>query len=147
MPKCLNYGWFLPYKAPDNEFGAWKKYYLGCVQTPDYKPALDFQVKILGQIYCQWWIALSFYIHVVTQRNVIFFLARILGNEYNILSDAMPAIFLFKWIYWIENKSSTVQQLNKCVIGVHASPKSVPTQKEEAAQVCPGVREDVPHQQ
>lgn len=51
MPKCLNYGWFLPYKAPDNEFGAWKKYYLGCVQTPDYKPALDFQVKILGQIY------------------------------------------------------------------------------------------------
>lgn len=43
MPKCLNYGWFLPYKAPDNEFGAWKKYYLGCVQTPDYKPALDFQ--------------------------------------------------------------------------------------------------------
>lgn len=53
MPKCLNYGWFLPYKAPDNEFGAWKKYYLGCVQTPDYKPALDFQVKLLGQIYYQ----------------------------------------------------------------------------------------------
>ncbi|XP_062586271.1 epithelial cell-transforming sequence 2 oncogene-like [Saccostrea cucullata] len=43
MPKCLNYGWFLPYKAPDNEFGAWKKYYLGCVQTPDYRPALDIQ--------------------------------------------------------------------------------------------------------
>ncbi|XP_078322430.1 epithelial cell-transforming sequence 2 oncogene-like isoform X2 [Crassostrea virginica] len=43
MPKCLNYGWFLPYKPPDNEFGGWKKYYLGCVQTPDYRPALDFQ--------------------------------------------------------------------------------------------------------
>lgn len=74
MPKCLNYGWFLPYKAPDNEFGAWKKYYLGCVQTPDYKPALDFQVKLLGQIYYQLGIALTFYIHVVTQRNVNFFL-------------------------------------------------------------------------
>ncbi|KAK3098400.1 hypothetical protein FSP39_019161 [Pinctada imbricata] len=41
MPKCLKYGWFLPYKAPDNEYGAWKKYFLGCVQTPDYTPAAD----------------------------------------------------------------------------------------------------------
>ena len=48
MPKCLQYGWFLPYQAPDNEFGAWKKYFLGCVQTPDYTPALDTLVCILA---------------------------------------------------------------------------------------------------
>ena len=52
MPKCLNYGWFLPYKPPDNEFGGWKKYYLGCVQTPDYRPALDFQVLFSSDVSC-----------------------------------------------------------------------------------------------
>ena len=52
MPKCLNYGWFLPYKPPDNEFGGWKKYYLGCVQTPDYRPALDFQVSFSSDVSC-----------------------------------------------------------------------------------------------
>lgn len=36
MTKCLKYGWFLPYTAPDNEYGAWKRHYVACVQTLDY---------------------------------------------------------------------------------------------------------------
>ncbi|XP_071113963.1 epithelial cell-transforming sequence 2 oncogene-like [Haliotis cracherodii] len=34
--KCLKYGWFLPYTAADNEYGAWKRHYIACVQTLDY---------------------------------------------------------------------------------------------------------------
>lgn len=36
MPKCLMRGWFLPYTPPDNEYGAWKKHYLFCVDHLDY---------------------------------------------------------------------------------------------------------------
>ncbi|XP_046583392.1 LOW QUALITY PROTEIN: epithelial cell-transforming sequence 2 oncogene-like [Haliotis rubra] len=34
--KCLKYGWFLPYTSADNEYGAWKRHYIACVQTLDY---------------------------------------------------------------------------------------------------------------
>ena len=36
MAKCLKYGWYLPYSPPEYETGAWKRHYIGCVQTLDY---------------------------------------------------------------------------------------------------------------
>ncbi|XP_076445720.1 epithelial cell-transforming sequence 2 oncogene-like [Babylonia areolata] len=35
MPKCLRYGWFLPYTPADNEYGAWKRHYVACIHTLD----------------------------------------------------------------------------------------------------------------
>ncbi|XP_022108394.1 epithelial cell-transforming sequence 2 oncogene-like isoform X2 [Acanthaster planci] len=35
MPKCIKLGWFLPYKPKDNEYGAWKRHYVHCLQTLD----------------------------------------------------------------------------------------------------------------
>ncbi|XP_003790333.1 epithelial cell-transforming sequence 2 oncogene-like isoform X1 [Otolemur garnettii] len=36
MPKCIKFGWFLPYTPTDNEFGAWKHHYIACVSTLDW---------------------------------------------------------------------------------------------------------------
>ncbi|XP_075859037.1 epithelial cell-transforming sequence 2 oncogene-like [Microcebus murinus] len=36
MPKCIRFGWFLPYTPADNEFGAWKHHYIACVSTLDW---------------------------------------------------------------------------------------------------------------
>ncbi|XP_041351250.1 epithelial cell-transforming sequence 2 oncogene-like [Gigantopelta aegis] len=36
IAKCKKYGWFLPYTPADNEYGAWKRHYVACVQTLDY---------------------------------------------------------------------------------------------------------------
>ncbi|XP_052238389.1 epithelial cell-transforming sequence 2 oncogene-like [Dreissena polymorpha] len=36
MPKCLKYGWFLPYTPAMHEYGSWKRHYVGCVLTLDY---------------------------------------------------------------------------------------------------------------
>ncbi|KAL4233601.1 epithelial cell transforming sequence 2 oncoprotein-like [Mactra antiquata] len=36
MPKCMKYGWFLPYTPSEYEFGSWKRHYIACVQTMDY---------------------------------------------------------------------------------------------------------------
>ncbi|CAL1534144.1 unnamed protein product [Lymnaea stagnalis] len=36
LPKCVRLGWFLPYTPADNEYGAWKRHYVACIQTLDY---------------------------------------------------------------------------------------------------------------
>ncbi|XP_030665618.1 epithelial cell-transforming sequence 2 oncogene-like isoform X1 [Nomascus leucogenys] len=36
MPKCIKFGWFLPYTATDNEYGAWKRHYIACVSHLDW---------------------------------------------------------------------------------------------------------------
>lgn len=36
MPKCIKFGWFLPYTPTDNEHGAWKHHYITCAATLDY---------------------------------------------------------------------------------------------------------------
>ncbi|XP_029452324.1 epithelial cell-transforming sequence 2 oncogene-like [Rhinatrema bivittatum] len=36
MPKCIKFGWFLPYTPSDNEYGAWKRHYIACVAHLDY---------------------------------------------------------------------------------------------------------------
>ncbi|XP_021352569.1 epithelial cell-transforming sequence 2 oncogene-like isoform X3 [Mizuhopecten yessoensis] len=41
MPKCLKYGWILPYKPPKNEYSAWKNHYVACIHTQGYIPAND----------------------------------------------------------------------------------------------------------
>ena len=39
MPKCLKYGWFLPYTPSPYEYGSWKRHYIACVKTMDYVSA------------------------------------------------------------------------------------------------------------
>ncbi|XP_069127414.1 epithelial cell-transforming sequence 2 oncogene-like isoform X1 [Argopecten irradians] len=41
MPKCLKYGWMLPYRPPKNEYGAWKQHYVMCAHSQGYIPAND----------------------------------------------------------------------------------------------------------
>ncbi|XP_045721582.1 epithelial cell-transforming sequence 2 oncogene-like [Mirounga angustirostris] len=36
MPKCIRFGWFLPYTPTDNEYGAWKHHYIACVSSLDW---------------------------------------------------------------------------------------------------------------
>ncbi|XP_060046359.1 epithelial cell-transforming sequence 2 oncogene-like [Erinaceus europaeus] len=36
MPKCIRFGWFLPYTPNDNEYGAWKYHYIACVSNLDW---------------------------------------------------------------------------------------------------------------
>nr|XP_033792620.1 epithelial cell-transforming sequence 2 oncogene-like isoform X2 [Geotrypetes seraphini] len=36
MPKCVKFGWFLPYTPSDNEYGSWKRHYVACVAHLDY---------------------------------------------------------------------------------------------------------------
>ncbi|XP_011712598.2 epithelial cell-transforming sequence 2 oncogene-like isoform X3 [Macaca nemestrina] len=36
MPKCVKFGWFLPYTPTDNEYGAWKRHYVACVSHLDW---------------------------------------------------------------------------------------------------------------
>ncbi|XP_046530348.1 epithelial cell-transforming sequence 2 oncogene-like isoform X5 [Equus quagga] len=36
MPKCIRFGWFLPYAPADNEYGAWKHHYIACVSNLDW---------------------------------------------------------------------------------------------------------------
>ncbi|XP_021115003.1 epithelial cell-transforming sequence 2 oncogene-like isoform X2 [Heterocephalus glaber] len=36
MPKCVKFGWFLPYTPADNEYGAWKHHYIACVTHLDW---------------------------------------------------------------------------------------------------------------
>ncbi|XP_055289770.1 epithelial cell-transforming sequence 2 oncogene-like isoform X5 [Moschus berezovskii] len=36
MPKCIKFGWFLPYTPTDNEYGAWKHHYIACVSNLDW---------------------------------------------------------------------------------------------------------------
>nr|XP_019588337.1 PREDICTED: epithelial cell-transforming sequence 2 oncogene-like isoform X1 [Rhinolophus sinicus]XP_019588338.1 PREDICTED: epithelial cell-transforming sequence 2 oncogene-like isoform X1 [Rhinolophus sinicus]XP_019588339.1 PREDICTED: epithelial cell-transforming sequence 2 oncogene-like isoform X1 [Rhinolophus sinicus]XP_019588340.1 PREDICTED: epithelial cell-transforming sequence 2 oncogene-like isoform X1 [Rhinolophus sinicus] len=36
MPKCIKFGWFLPYTPTDHEYGAWKHHYLACVSNLDW---------------------------------------------------------------------------------------------------------------
>ena len=36
--KCLNFGWYLPYKPLERENGAWKAHYVNCVKNIHAKP-------------------------------------------------------------------------------------------------------------
>ncbi|KAM7135484.1 epithelial cell-transforming sequence 2 oncogene-like isoform 4-T6 [Molossus nigricans] len=36
MPKCIKFGWFLPYTATEHEYGAWKHHYIACVSNLDW---------------------------------------------------------------------------------------------------------------
>ncbi|XP_030051381.1 epithelial cell-transforming sequence 2 oncogene-like [Microcaecilia unicolor] len=36
IPKCIKFGWFLPYTPSDNEYGSWKRHYVACVAHLDY---------------------------------------------------------------------------------------------------------------
>ncbi|XP_033091203.1 epithelial cell-transforming sequence 2 oncogene-like isoform X8 [Trachypithecus francoisi] len=36
MPKCVKFGWFLPYTPTANEYGAWKRHYIACVSHLDW---------------------------------------------------------------------------------------------------------------
>ncbi|XP_057595788.1 epithelial cell-transforming sequence 2 oncogene-like [Hippopotamus amphibius kiboko] len=36
MPKCIKFGWFLPYTPADNEYAAWKHHYIACVSSLDW---------------------------------------------------------------------------------------------------------------
>uniref|UniRef100_A0A8D1UXU1 DH domain-containing protein n=1 Tax=Sus scrofa TaxID=9823 RepID=A0A8D1UXU1_PIG len=36
MPKCIKFGWFLPYTPAENEYGAWKHHYIACVSNLDW---------------------------------------------------------------------------------------------------------------
>ncbi|XP_071075721.1 epithelial cell-transforming sequence 2 oncogene-like isoform X3 [Desmodus rotundus] len=36
MPKCIRFGWFLPYTPTDHEYGAWKHHYIACVSNLDW---------------------------------------------------------------------------------------------------------------
>jgi hypothetical protein len=38
IPKCVRLGWYLPYKPSARELGAWKNYYLECVNSIRAKP-------------------------------------------------------------------------------------------------------------
>ncbi|XP_070568992.1 LOW QUALITY PROTEIN: epithelial cell-transforming sequence 2 oncogene-like [Ptychodera flava] len=35
MPKCVKFGWFLPYSPDRNEYGAWKRHYINCLKSLD----------------------------------------------------------------------------------------------------------------
>ncbi|XP_054992716.1 epithelial cell-transforming sequence 2 oncogene-like [Sorex araneus] len=35
-PKCIKFGWFLPYTPTDKEYGAWKHHYIACVSSLDW---------------------------------------------------------------------------------------------------------------
>ncbi|XP_078001578.1 epithelial cell-transforming sequence 2 oncogene-like isoform X2 [Glandiceps talaboti] len=35
MPKCVKFGWFLPYSPDEHEYGAWKRHYINCLRTLD----------------------------------------------------------------------------------------------------------------
>uniref|UniRef100_A0A8D0H2R7 Epithelial cell transforming 2 like n=1 Tax=Sphenodon punctatus TaxID=8508 RepID=A0A8D0H2R7_SPHPU len=36
MPKCVKFGWFLPYTPAPNEYSAWKQHYIACATNLDY---------------------------------------------------------------------------------------------------------------
>uniref|UniRef100_K7FX11 Epithelial cell transforming 2 like n=1 Tax=Pelodiscus sinensis TaxID=13735 RepID=K7FX11_PELSI len=36
MPKCVKFGWFLPYTPADNEYSAWKRHYIDCATSLHY---------------------------------------------------------------------------------------------------------------
>ncbi|KAM7172524.1 epithelial cell-transforming sequence 2 oncogene-like isoform 2-T2 [Macrochelys suwanniensis] len=36
VPKCVKFGWFLPYTPADNEYCAWKRHYIACATSLDY---------------------------------------------------------------------------------------------------------------
>ncbi|XP_061479968.1 epithelial cell-transforming sequence 2 oncogene-like isoform X2 [Rhineura floridana] len=36
MPKCITFGWFLPYLPEKNEYSAWKQYYIACATDLGY---------------------------------------------------------------------------------------------------------------
>jgi hypothetical protein len=48
MSKCLNFGWFLPYKPYVQEYAAWKFHYIDCVKSINAKP-LD---KVFFNYFC-----------------------------------------------------------------------------------------------
>ncbi|XP_053396270.1 epithelial cell-transforming sequence 2 oncogene-like isoform X2 [Mercenaria mercenaria] len=48
MPKCMKYGWFLPYSPSEYEYGCWKRHYIACVKTLDYVNANNSMYGMRG---------------------------------------------------------------------------------------------------
>jgi hypothetical protein len=38
MPKCMKFGWFLPYNPQPREAGAWKAHYVDCIISISSSP-------------------------------------------------------------------------------------------------------------
>ena len=51
MPKCIRLGWFLPMLPSRKSYGAWKRHYINCIETMDYKVVcLVFLLAGLGRM-------------------------------------------------------------------------------------------------
>ncbi len=48
MAKCMKLGWYLPYSPADNEYGAWKRHYINCIETLDMNIPSQQAVSIIA---------------------------------------------------------------------------------------------------
>lgn len=51
MPKCLRYGWYLPYTPSSREFGCWKHHYIMCTSSLDME-APSRMVSFFSYLIC-----------------------------------------------------------------------------------------------
>ena len=71
MPKCLRYGWYLPYTPSSREFGCWKHHYIMCTSSLDMEaPSRMVSFFLIWYVtnnryvrQCAWHIYTHLYIH------------------------------------------------------------------------------------
>ena len=71
MPKCLRYGWYLPYTPSSREFGCWKHHYIMCTSSLDIEaPSRMVSFFLIWYVtnnwyvrQCAWHIYAHLYIH------------------------------------------------------------------------------------
>ena len=71
MPKCLRYGWYLPYTPSSREFGCWKHHYIMCTSSLDMEaPSRMVSFFLIWYVtnnqyvrQCAWRIYTHLYIH------------------------------------------------------------------------------------
>lgn len=71
MPKCLRYGWYLPYTPSSREFGCWKHHYIMCTSSLDMEaPSRMVSFFLIWYVtnnwyvrQCAWHIYAHLYIH------------------------------------------------------------------------------------
>lgn len=71
MPKCLRYGWYLPYTPSSREFGCWKHHYIMCTSSLDMEaPSRMVSFFVIWYVtnnwyvrQCAWHIYAHLYIH------------------------------------------------------------------------------------
>lgn len=71
MPKCLRYGWYLPYTPSSREFGCWKHHYIMCTSSLDMEaPSRMVSFFLIWYVtnnqyvrQCAWRIHTHLYIH------------------------------------------------------------------------------------